>query len=82
MYEHRKIRVAPLAYFHYTKASAGQLKDVFVRASERADVLAVCGDMTDYGLPEMRLSRNQSHYRNAPRHYHRFPNCCASRGGP
>ena len=52
MYEHTKIRVAALADFHYTKASAGQLKDVFVRASETADVLAVCGDMTDYGLPE------------------------------
>jgi len=51
-YEHRKIRVGALADFHYTKASAGQLKDVFVRASETADVLAVCGDMTDYGLPE------------------------------
>jgi hypothetical protein len=42
MYEHRKIRVAALAGFHYTKASAGQLKNVFVRASETADVLALC----------------------------------------
>ena len=52
MNQHRKIRVAALADFHYTKASAGHLKDVFVRASETADVLAICGDMTDYGLPE------------------------------
>ena len=52
MNQHRKIRVAALADFHYTKASAGRLKDVFVRASETADVLAICGDMTDYGLPE------------------------------
>jgi len=37
---------------NYTKASAGHLKNVFVRASEAADVLAICGDMTDYGLPE------------------------------
>jgi Icc-related predicted phosphoesterase len=44
--------VAALADCHYTKSSAGLLKDVFVRASETADVLALCGDMTDYGLPE------------------------------
>ena len=52
MNQHRKVRVAAMADFHYTKASAGRLKDVFVRASETADVLAICGDMTDYGLPE------------------------------
>jgi len=52
MNESRKVRVAALADCHYTKTSAGQLKDVFVRASETADVLALCGDMTDYGLPE------------------------------
>ncbi len=52
MNEQRKVRIAALADFHYTKTSAGRLKDVFVRASETADVLAVCGDMTDCGLPE------------------------------
>src|ERR1700730_10248480 len=52
MNQHRKVRVAALADCHYTKTSAGQLKDVFVRASETAHVLALCGDMTDYGLPE------------------------------
>jgi Icc-related predicted phosphoesterase len=52
MSETRKVRVAALADCHYTRASAGHLKDLFVRASETADVLAVCGDMTDYGLPE------------------------------
>jgi Icc-related predicted phosphoesterase len=50
--ESRKVRVAALADCHYTKGSAGLLKDVFIRASETADVLALCGDMTDYGLPE------------------------------
>ena len=52
MSESRKVRVAALADCHYTKSSAGLLKDVFVRASETADVLVLCGDMTDYGLPE------------------------------
>ena len=41
MYEHRKIRVAALADFHYTRASAGQLKDVLVRASETAVLLGL-----------------------------------------
>jgi Icc-related predicted phosphoesterase len=52
MNESRKMRVAALADCHYTKESAGLLKEVFLRASEAADVLALCGDMTDYGLPE------------------------------
>jgi Icc-related predicted phosphoesterase len=52
MSESRKIRVAAIADCHYTKASAGHLKDVFVRASESADLLVICGDLTDYGLPE------------------------------
>ena len=52
MNESRKVRVAALADCHYAKGSAGLLKDVFLRASETADVLALCGDMTDYGLPE------------------------------
>ena len=52
MSESQKVRVAALADCHYTKSSAGLLKDVFVRASETADVLVLCGDMTDYGLPE------------------------------
>ena len=52
MNEPKKVRVAALADCHYTKTSAGHLKDTFVRASETADVLVVCGDMTDYGLPE------------------------------
>ena len=49
MSESRRVRVAALADCHYTKASAGLLKDVFARASENADVLLLCGDMTDYG---------------------------------
>ena len=52
MSESKRVRVAALADCHYTKASAGLLKDVFARASENADVLLLCGDMTDYGLPE------------------------------
>jgi Icc-related predicted phosphoesterase len=48
----KKLRIAALADLHYTKGSGGRLEEFFVRASETADVLAICGDLTDYGLPE------------------------------
>lgn len=37
---------------HYGKTSQGKLHHVFTELNERADVLALCGDLTDYGLPE------------------------------
>jgi Icc-related predicted phosphoesterase len=52
MQEQNKVRVAALADLHYKKSSLGKLKDLFMRASEAADVLLLCGDMTDSGLPE------------------------------
>lgn len=52
MEEQNRVRVAALADLHYRKSSAGELKDFFMRASEAADVLLICGDMTDSGLPE------------------------------
>jgi Icc-related predicted phosphoesterase len=52
MEEHNRVRVAALADLHYRKSSAGELEDFFTQASEAADILAICGDMTDCGLPE------------------------------
>lgn len=46
------VRVAAMADLHYTKTSPGLLASVFAAAAEQADVLALCGDLTDYGLPE------------------------------
>lgn len=37
---------------HCTKSSQGVLQPIFTQATERADVLVLCGDLTDYGLPE------------------------------
>lgn len=37
---------------HYTRTSAGALQSVFSRLAEQADVLVLCGDLTDYGLAE------------------------------
>lgn len=46
------VRVAAVADLHYTKASAGAYRDLFRQMGEAADVLLLCGDLTDYGLPE------------------------------
>jgi Icc-related predicted phosphoesterase len=41
-----------MADIHYGKHSRGALHDVFAACSEHADVLLLCGDLTDYGLAE------------------------------
>lgn len=46
------MRVAALADLHCTKASAGSLLPLFSHLNERADVMVLCGDLTDFGLPE------------------------------
>src|SRR5690606_28341232 len=47
-----KIKVAAVGDLHCTKASAGQLRSLFAQAAEMADMLLLCGDLTDYGLAE------------------------------
>jgi len=47
-----KLRVAATADVHYGKHSRGQLHDVFAEISRSADVLLLCGDLTDFGLAE------------------------------
>jgi len=46
------VRVAAMSDVHYGKNSAGALQSVFARVTEQADVLVLCGDLTDYGLAE------------------------------
>jgi Icc-related predicted phosphoesterase len=47
------VRVVAVGDIHYGRASAGQLAPIFTALSElQADVLVLCGDLTDYGLPE------------------------------
>jgi Icc-related predicted phosphoesterase len=45
------IRFAAVGDIHCTKDSTGALRSVFAQASEAADALLLCGDLTDYGLP-------------------------------
>lgn len=46
------VRLATVGDVHYGKASQGALLQLFGEINERADVLALCGDLTDHGLPE------------------------------
>src|SRR6266513_2976984 len=48
----RALRIAATADFHYGKHSRGMLHDAFAEISENADILLLCGDLTDYGLPD------------------------------
>lgn len=52
MISEEKMRIAAVGDLHYTKDSAGSLRTLFQQAAQSADVLLLCGDLTDYGLPE------------------------------
>lgn len=47
-----RVRLAALADIHYTQSSHGALQPVFAQISQSADVLVLCGDLVNYGLPE------------------------------
>jgi Icc-related predicted phosphoesterase len=46
------VRIAAMSDVHYSRTSAGVLHAVFQQVTEAADVLIICGDLTDYGLAE------------------------------
>src|SRR6266404_9038945 len=48
----RLLRIAATADLHYAKHSRGTLHDAFDEISRSADMLLLCGDLTDYGLAE------------------------------
>src|SRR5215218_7056986 len=48
----KTVRVAAMSDVHYAQQPGESLQAVYAELSEKADVLLVCGDITDYGLPE------------------------------
>ncbi len=46
------LRIAAVADLHVKKTGQGSLHALFAAATEQADVLLLCGDLTDYGLVE------------------------------
>ena len=45
-------RLAAVGDLHVKKTSRGALQPLLASVNERADFLLLCGDLTDYGLPE------------------------------
>jgi Icc-related predicted phosphoesterase len=50
--EGRPMRLAAVGDLHVTRQHVGILRPLFAQVEGRADVLLLCGDLTDYGLPE------------------------------
>ena len=47
------VRIAALGDIHYSRtATPGLLQPLFTQISEAADILVLCGDLTDYGLAD------------------------------
>ncbi len=46
------LNIAAVGDLHFTRNSQGSLQPFLAEVSSRADVLLLCGDLTNYGLPE------------------------------
>jgi Icc-related predicted phosphoesterase len=52
MENNEKIRLAAVGDLHCMKDSQGALQKIFAEIPPKTDVLLLCGDLTDTGLPE------------------------------
>ena len=52
MSERDTLRIAAVADIHVKKTGSGTLQPLFSKATDEADVLLLCGDLTDYGTLE------------------------------
>jgi Icc-related predicted phosphoesterase len=48
----KTVRLAAVGDIHCGKNGRGSLQPLFAQVAEAADVLVLCGDLTDYGLPD------------------------------
>ena len=46
------VRIAAIGDLHYSKSTQGTLTPLFAQISQAADLLLLCGDLTDYGMVE------------------------------
>ncbi|HEX9787037.1 MAG TPA: metallophosphoesterase [Candidatus Binatia bacterium] len=46
------VRIAAVADLHYHNGGDGRLRPLFTEISATADILLLCGDIIDYGLPD------------------------------
>jgi len=52
MTDKQAVRLAAVGDLHAKKSSQGAIGPLLAPANEQADILLLCGDLTDYGLPE------------------------------
>jgi Icc-related predicted phosphoesterase len=52
MTESATVRIAAMADIHYKRIPDESFQPIFLEAAKNADALLLCGDLTDYGLPE------------------------------
>jgi Icc-related predicted phosphoesterase len=50
--EAKSMRLAAISDLHYNRESRGKLEDLFRAMSDAADIVLLCGDLTDYGHHE------------------------------
>jgi Icc-related predicted phosphoesterase len=50
--ETQNVRIAALADLHYARTPETEVREVLTRAGRESDVVLLCGDLTDHGLPE------------------------------
>jgi len=50
--ENGRVRVGAMADLHYAKFPETGLREMLTQAARECDVLLLCGDLTDHGLPE------------------------------
>jgi len=50
--ENGTVRIGALGDLHYTKAPEQTVRELLIQAGRESDVLLLCGDLTDHGLPE------------------------------
>ncbi len=48
----RTVRISAVGDIHYTRKSQGALQPLFVHMTDSSDVILLCGDLTNTGLPE------------------------------
>lgn len=52
MADKESLRIAAVADIHVKKTAQGSMQPIFAKASSDADVILLCGDLTDYGTEE------------------------------
>ncbi|MGN6735237.1 MAG: metallophosphoesterase, partial [Candidatus Binatia bacterium] len=46
------MRIAAIADIHCNTTSHDLVRSLFAQMAQRADIVLLCGDLVDYGLPE------------------------------